>query len=900
VWAFKLADFGGVASKPSEINVSLLDTPTGALKLQVGGTAIPGYINLQNQGASRWSDFASSNGIPTFNATTRSETFAVKEGVVRLATPFMSITTISQPPGWVCTALTTNTVLCTKTSTDPTPRTATVSGTTLDQVYNYTPIKLINKTSGVAHPIEIWHPSIGIHTSEALSAINYLSENDPAVYTIATSNAFVSKSWGASEVGTIWFNTSTVEYKPYTTSGLRWGAATDNSTFEVNEWIESDVPPTEFAGSTINGYPSQATIIKHTRSLQQAPVAWSYLSNGGDAHPAFGDANSNLVLYVGDNTLTPDYGRCADYGLTAGRMVASFAGDFAYPTGQVQLTDLLSYALGTYSTTTLPSPTFETEHLSITPKLTSTVGQVIGVITISSRSNTLSITTEDGYTEAQTLSNIPVNQTTTLTFATTGIALHISPISQVDTTTACAEISSALSDLFIRECISFTNIIAIPSTSLCNNPLMSPTTDIPKWGVYDTPTQAQLDADQPFPYNQWKPYVGVFSTVGTTTALLGQLANPLVLKDVSTINSIQSVWDTTTTLHDETQDALASEPSTLFSISEAVSSDRIQILANGSNVPRSLFSIDGTTVSVDTSSLLGQHIRLVKKAYNPSTTELSFDINADDFKTMVYYSKVYPHSTRTTRLPNGLVKTLFYFWVKGRATRFTKNKLPTTQISALLRKGPDMFATIGNPTGGSFTTITIHGIQPYLTTGDKMALRFKSDRSPLLSSSDNSVKNTHSVWATLHPQQSTPVPQQLWELITNTLCGQAIDGTPLPSSAVEAYDNLNGTSQRFGFEDYQVLIPSDKAVEIVVAELLNAASSATPETVGSIDYNNIYQSFSTPASTRATMDTIHSTCTSSLINSIVFAIIDEAVVYCKYPTKLMKTSFISVKSAFNV
>ena len=88
--------------------------------------------------------------------------------------------------------------------------------------------------------------------------INYIGAVDPAAYTQGTLNNYGVK-WAQEHVGQIWWDTNNVRFiDPNQSIGFasddivyasrRWGQTFPGSTIDMYQWIESNVPPSEYTG----------------------------------------------------------------------------------------------------------------------------------------------------------------------------------------------------------------------------------------------------------------------------------------------------------------------------------------------------------------------------------------------------------------------------------------------------------------------------------------------------------------------------------------------------------------------------------------------------------------------------------------------------------------------------
>jgi len=150
------------------------------------------------------------------------------------------------------------------------------------------PARIIDRKSETQiSPIEYWDPARGIHYSNAIHNVDLqplpdpndlYRRADPAQYSSTPQTVSYSGAWKESFVGTSWLNTENLDYVPYyckemfpdTTERFRnWGQLADWSSIDLYEWVESDVPPSEWdaLAATEEG---DRTIVEHLRKAGTA------------------------------------------------------------------------------------------------------------------------------------------------------------------------------------------------------------------------------------------------------------------------------------------------------------------------------------------------------------------------------------------------------------------------------------------------------------------------------------------------------------------------------------------------------------------------------------------------------------------------------------------------------
>lgn len=121
------------------------------------------------------------------------------------------------------------------------------------------PGKLLDKISNVViSEVPYWHPAYNKHFYLTEHNINVFKDSDPAKYTNTLIFDDVSLNpWNEVEVGTIWANSSYLDYLPYFDDKIytdvndrlfNWGIFSDIGNTKVYQWIQSTVPPQQYTG----------------------------------------------------------------------------------------------------------------------------------------------------------------------------------------------------------------------------------------------------------------------------------------------------------------------------------------------------------------------------------------------------------------------------------------------------------------------------------------------------------------------------------------------------------------------------------------------------------------------------------------------------------------------------
>jgi hypothetical protein len=129
----------------------------------------------------------------------------------------------------------------------------------IDRVYLYN-----STTARLIADLPVLDLPYGYLPNSSESYIDYTVNYDPAVYNqvpTTTSFSFDRKSaWGREQVGKLWWDINSIKYYDNTQGNNverfnYWGLAFPASTINIYEWIESDVLPKNYSGSSANNTP---------------------------------------------------------------------------------------------------------------------------------------------------------------------------------------------------------------------------------------------------------------------------------------------------------------------------------------------------------------------------------------------------------------------------------------------------------------------------------------------------------------------------------------------------------------------------------------------------------------------------------------------------------------------
>jgi hypothetical protein len=168
---------------------------------------------------------------------------------------------------------------------------------------------------------------------------------------IGNSNYDPLRMWGSKEVGRVWWDTTNLEYLPYSDATIfttvderlsRWGTLADYASVDVAEWVESSVAPSEYdaqaaidAGNAdldsrtrAEGTVYGAKTYSRERVWSVYPIFWSHTTVAVEAaHPQpLGSYNSNLT-FANNGLVYLESKTFAQCGIIAGARIGAWQQD---------------------------------------------------------------------------------------------------------------------------------------------------------------------------------------------------------------------------------------------------------------------------------------------------------------------------------------------------------------------------------------------------------------------------------------------------------------------------------------------------------------------------------------------------------------------------------------------
>lgn len=437
------------------------------------------------------------------------------------------------------------------------------------------------------------------------------------------------------------------------------------------------------------------------------------------------------------------------------------------------------------------------------------------------------------------------------------------------------------------------------------------------------------------PFNKYEPVLGQWVEVGH---FLSDLETDIALRtndpwtgfEGEDYNPYLSSWSPWYLINDEVRDVVYCTNNDTqffadnftFTNTELTHKElraRTEVYVNNVKLRKDRWIIDlsGTwpVVHVNSNYLKkGDRVRTITQKYTPTKEDLAFDPTVDDSDPLKLsqWAYDYPHVFELKRNPlGGATVKNYYFWVKDKVAPARNKTLGVKQISTLLRTHDGSYAV---PQGIKFynqldarpnryALLSVKNLGRYARVKDTYKLRLT--RNPTLRDDDlnMSLKNVHVEWKLLRQFQPTRIPRVLWDLLTDTLCGETALGQALPFEPLQNYDDRNSTTVRYGFlEQQQVLTDPNIAKATVKYTVLN---TGVDKYLGGkyvtdyiaypgFDINNLDEYLSSSTNIRKFMSDLWRYAKPKQLNEIFFAVLQDAASSNLELTDFFKTSFISL------
>lgn len=431
------------------------------------------------------------------------------------------------------------------------------------------------------------------------------------------------------------------------------------------------------------------------------------------------------------------------------------------------------------------------------------------------------------------------------------------------------------------------------------------------WRAWKTPTQDDLDVDTSTPYTNWTAIYGDWINLPHTKDVLSMIdtyqKSKLVTLSGEIIEKYNSDWSEWVKLKDEYQHKISEGSIVNFNFDRKIDANYFSLYVNGMNQLKSTYLIDDkypkdiVTLNEITA---GHKVTALLRRYKPSDTELNFDPEvSDNIYTLEQYKYDYEYVVKDTRDDYGNISgKIYYFWVKHKLIPKVKKEMSCQQAETLLKNGPDVYMTFQEFKDTYYKAITIANLNRFIKKENTFKLRFTRNFTLRDDPQEIDLKNVHTEWVLIRPNDSKKIPRQLWEKIIDSACGKTISGKIIPTNVRVEYDIRHGTKTRYGFGPDQIMIDKVLVKNSLIQAITNPVTKkffngqTLPDLINNLDMSTISEQFETPEKTRQLLEFIWTNATAQQLNGIFFEVLGDALSNDYEFSELFKTSRLSAHS----
>ena len=609
----------------------------------------------------------------------------------------------------------------------------------------------------VKNDIIWWDPGRGVHHPKAAASISFNSQLDPALYTDSIcqyKNYRVKKlkSWGAAQVGKIWWNTKDLHWAPYSDDKenpdfynrlTRWGSLSDESSINVYEWVKSSVAPSSApTGISMTGEPAVSYYVSRDRTWWQRPIAWKYSSNpdsGSRTFLVYQNRQRLQITTVGSTSVGQAVLKSGSFE-TLGVGIGSKISGASYSSttkvdnvlnkifGMAKVTAApivvvgsdVGYADGAIFASSINFNNFEVEIILNSLKFRTTY---LGQYTLVASGTSYLILTHVDSGESQQLPvadlTAPTGQKLSFNFDKLGILISAKNITVNPTAVQIVAAFSSNPKIYLRSSVTVMVPMIFNDGTSTFTELFSDydALETVSWIAWNDPKTNPINGVKP-PLNQYQPLAGDWVQVGNylhdiSGDIITRIADPWTWFDGSDYTPYKSSWNEWRELSPviiegrylmSASETYASFNSifTFSGYSEQTLQSQTSVYLNEKKlVYKDQWNIDLTdplnpmVVVIEALLKQGDEVRVKLNPYNPTLTELAFDpveSDTDPFQ-LVQYKLDYPYVKEILRDDfDNRVITNYYYWVKNKTTIGAPEQLSTLSIAQLLHVHGGMFA----------------------------------------------------------------------------------------------------------------------------------------------------------------------------------------------------------------
>jgi len=724
----------------------------------------------------------------------------------------------------------------------------------------------------VVSTINLFDPARGMYNQQVFNDVDIISSIPPAFFNRTEKlkvqddrpDGYVTKKeWSEAEVGTIWVDTTSLAYIPYYDEYIftdvddrldHWGKQTDYSELKVYEWVESDVPPEEYAeyveaeqGNTSipeflqkSGTPKRTTFLIEYGPAPDYTVGYRELHNHVVELSAFLDGNQigtsgDYEFTIPADFFTRDYFSRGTYKLYVNGIFRSLSGlDSAIPTVTVSgLTD------ADYVQLVIDYNVDETSLQQLVEDYV------------------IRLTYE--YTEVTSYTNLGEEVTTYYFWVENKLTRAL------NNSVSAKEIQNKWTS------------VTYPYLVL-QQPEQS--------GRVDSPIRENFDVDYSFTIGdehlvddieylqigqtQIDYSTGVYTGTGSFTPGEGyQPGDIITLSNGAVVEVI-------------TSDGTSAGEVTDFVILYSGTTQPLvgDVLVQQSVVSSSV-SASGFELLPSTHNFGGFMLRLSSaiESYEDDATVATSSL--DTFILTINDDVVYEKSDVT--------KSGEYVYINNKQLIVGR----TVQLNDTVRVQYESNRTIrSDDLPHRYTQAIIRNIRSYVNEDNRYTIRFRKD---FTQDSDAELDNKtlHQEWNLFREHQQSKIDRYLWDKVTESMVGYELDDETsiVPTVARQLYDVQYDDDTRFGLGDGQAFVSGTQALATLQSDLNDADNEFRGIDVASFLELN---TFDTSENIINSMEIIYTTFPTTDVNRIFFLFLNDALSGKRKYAKLLKTSMISV------
>ena len=355
---------------------------------------------------------------------------------------------------------------------------------------------------------------------------------------------------------------------------------------------------------------------------------------------------------------------------------------------------------------------------------------------------------------------------------------------------------------------------------------------------------------------------------------------------------------------------------TFAGVTDAELEKRLDVYLNNVKLRKNKWEVNAGVVTINLDLLKkGDMVRMQLQHVLPTAAELAFNPEVEDLDPLVLaqlaYDYPYVYEERRDVFDGKTVKN-YYYWVKNKETPALENKISIKQIAQLLAKHdgtysvPQVFKFFNqiDARPNRYGLLSVKLLSRWVRKALTYKLRLKKNPTLRDDDHDMKLKNVHVEWELLRAYQTSLLPRELWDRLTDTLAGQSSVGQDLPYVPYSEYDIRNEGFSSFGLDVGQVMTDQAAAKETVKGTILNTGVTKfdvitqtlipDPISYSGFDIDLLDTYLATPASVRIFMDELWRLAKPKQVNELFFAVLQDLLTKTKELSGMFKTSFIAL------